>query len=855
MHFTNEFLAWLNASRPEEAKKLREMLNLMPNDSGPKDPKLELRTPLEVCDHSSCVCSLLNANNVDEYYRNLIDLIQIVNKELVPYGVALSSKLIEQHLRAPKASKEAIGKQFVKDPDGNALGRIYETTAKAFVDIVKFIVSEPVTTAARKALFAQRLKRAFKVLIRGACQSGKQCIISMLFYTLPALIYVATDQQVKIVPILNLVQYTSLQSHVRKEMLGFRALYGDLVVESGECSISINDYIDLQKRDGSFLSDEEQQEKCVVIRSARGRKMVKQTLSLLVQKGYTPVVFTDECHYGSEKGGGQDRLLSVISDAGIPDDVAQIGISATADEVLSRNVASEWHFIDLPLCKGYVGPQSYNGFKLPASADYIEILPVNMEINQWMAENGISFTPAFSRKAYLKPEGFCAVKYGLPPKKATTFYHQNADAIDSMHLQYRKNFEAAMLSMFRRLFQRTRSITIRAFNDNRHTLALMTALNAHKSADDNFVLAPFFKDQSRANKSANVKEYLAGFPDQQVVLFVTADARMGCAFPASNNVFIDLTESASYTSTIIQGVYGRACGYHKIYNGNVPLVLLSSIGNDTIESLKRNNWKWAWGSKDPGPRTKIDTEEENNPRQQIARSKRKALNYLLVLDLTNPIAAKISTLVNMAWKSANRLHRTDLVKKDREDTLKWNSLLKQTVFTREFLTQTIYELDPSLRCLRFLVPGEIDPMTGKLYDVTTSAQDKFKGVVGMRTTLGYGTTSRNTRRNAGNIIEPQVAIEFMPGIKCTICGTSCTSTKLYSFKDDYCKDKKSDGGHWPKEALNSCCWQSAEIMCVAIHLRIAAFVTDHEAYSDFIAKPESRYLIEDDSEDAKDEQS
>jgi hypothetical protein len=444
---------------------------------------------------------------------------------------------------------------------------------------------------------------------------------------------------------------------------------------------------------------------------------------------------------------------------------------------------------------------------------------------------------------------------GIPSKrKAQEYYEQNRTEVDAAYQAYREKFDKSLLQMLRILLKRSQTITIRAFLSNSDTRTLMAALELLKEPTDDFTLAPFFLEEKKVIKP-NVKEYIARYQGKAVILFVTADARMGAAFPSSNNVFVDLTEAKPYTNTLIQGLYGRACGYNKIYKGSLPLVLLSERSNQLIELLKKNRWKWKYGSKAPGPRT------QKIARAQMLRPEQR--NILVALDPTRPeirdpeACRRLSNIINMIWVGSGRPHRADSGGGGREKTLKWCTHNKKLVFTDEVLSSTIYKIRPDLKLLRFCKLGEIDRHTGFIYDVRSEKYPGIKGVVGIRTSRGFATMSRNTRRDDNQVVEPQISIELKMGVVCPKCQEPCIATKLYRLKDEalekFAKEGKmrSDGGHWPKEALESCCWENSEAIGTSVLLRIAEIIpdTEEDEPSEFEARKSSRYLDEEEEDE------
>jgi hypothetical protein len=434
-------------------------------------------------------------------------------------------------------------------------------------------------------------------LVLGAMQSGKTTTSIALQFAGP-IVYQLTGR--RLYPIYLITSHTSQEDQTKIEITKFLDFYGELAVEvDGEHRCTIIQYIK-QSLDPAFsFSPTIQMYRDHVAERAFPDTMVGPRLEDFIQrrvkgdsikkvanicrrvnaKGFTPMLIVDEPQYGAS-----DRMVKVDDDqferrpcvllqifdsidAALGEDAGErvfIGLSATPYEL--HDIQGVWR-VNQYLSSAYSGFNFFAGNVIDAEA---EVAPPDvMSFGQFGAKIDVPFLSQFSIQAYdAEPQAFArfAKKVG---------YGGDQD-------DYREEFEGALrkvlLHMAANGSKKATGICIRLFNNNSRSSTLIERL--HLPADKIEVIQYFGSD----HKGQSVKRSLRQRQNRDLpfLILVTNRARMGDAFPRDVEWFVEFSKKAANLNALLQGLLGRACGYHK-----KSKVIMSSENADLVEDFKR----------------------------------------------------------------------------------------------------------------------------------------------------------------------------------------------------------------------------------------------------------------------------
>lgn len=435
-------------------------------------------------------------------------------------------------------------------------------------------------------------------VVLGAMQSGKTTTSLALQFAGP-IVYLLTGRC--LYPIYLITSHTSQEDQTRIELARFLDFYGELTVivddkhkcrlidyvkqtidQFFEYSPTINTYREHVLKQalpdtlmGPRLED-------FVKRRVRG-DAIRQVANLCRRanaKGFAPLLIIDEPQYGAS-----DRFVKVDDDfqrrpcvllqifdqidAALGDDAGDrvfIGLSATPYEL--HDIDAVWK-VRQYLTSMYSGFNYFGGEVIDAEADVSP--PRTLSFAQLGEEIDERFLDKLSLAAYdADPNVFSRFAYKIG-------YQDNQG-------QYRRDVErtlrAVILKLIAKGTSRTTGVCLRLFNNNIRSHRLIQNLALPKDQID--VVEYFGSD----HKGQSVKRALRhrARPDLPYLVAVTNRARMGDAFPADVEWFLEFSKKASDLNALLQGLLGRACGY-----GKRSTVVMTAENADLVEDYKRKS--------------------------------------------------------------------------------------------------------------------------------------------------------------------------------------------------------------------------------------------------------------------------
>jgi hypothetical protein len=415
-------------------------------------------------------------------------------------------------------------------------------------------------------------------LVLGAMQSGKTTTSLALQFAGP-IVYLLTQRA--LYPIYLITSHTSQEDQTKHEITRFLEFYGELAIaidEERRCTLieyvrrfkidpvfeyspTINTYREhvLKKAlPDTFMGprlDDFIQRRVIGESIRRVADLCRQANS----KGFAPLLIIDEPQYGAS-----DRLVKVedgierrpcvmlqifdrIKDAlgsDVPDRVF-VGLSATPFEL--HDIEAVW---TVPQCltSAYSGFNYFGGRVIDEEADVTP--PRTVTFAKFGAEIGLPFLGDVSLSAYdAEPEVFdrFAEKTGYVGTQA-----EYRHAVE-------QTLRAAILHMAQSGSSPSTGICIRLFNNNRRSHQLLQNLYLPRNEID--VIEWFGSDYRGRSVKRAIRQ--RANPNLPFLIAVTNRARMGDAFPRDVEWFLEFSNKAANLNALLQGLLGRACGYHK----------------------------------------------------------------------------------------------------------------------------------------------------------------------------------------------------------------------------------------------------------------------------------------------------
>lgn len=436
-------------------------------------------------------------------------------------------------------------------------------------------------------------------LVLGAMQSGKTTTSLALQFAGP-IVYLLTGRC--LYPIYLITSHTSQEDQTKIEITRFLDFYGELAVEvDAKRRCKLIDYVKQVGVDPFFeYSPTINTYREHVLKKALPDTMMGPKLDDFIQrrtsgesvrrvaelcrnansKGYAPLLIIDEPQFGASdrfvegENGVEQRpcvLLQIFDkiDEALGDDKADrvfIGLSATPYEL--HDINSVWK-VKQYLTSAYSGFNYFGGDVIDAEADVSP--PRTMSFAEFGREIGSEFFQKVSLAAYDAEEhrfDAAAKKVGFTGSQA------------QYRIQVEQTLRSAILHLARTGSTKATGICIRLFNNNARSHRLLERL--HLPGNEIEVIEYFGADHRGHSVKRAIRQRKR--PDLPFLIAVTNRARMGDAFPAEVEWFLEFSKKAANLNALLQGLLGRACGY-----GKHSTVVMSPENKDLVEDYKREH--------------------------------------------------------------------------------------------------------------------------------------------------------------------------------------------------------------------------------------------------------------------------
>lgn len=488
-----------------------------------------------------------------------------------------------------------------------------------------------------KPLDNQKLQEA----IAGVMQCGKGTCFSTLMLILPPIVFVATRGRVKPISFLTLPADSTIRQGILLDIEGGMAAFGKLIFRNGDFACSVHDYWyqHIQKANSDIFYNPNLFEELILLRTPKNLEARQKMEQLLASRGCTAVfMFHDECHFGAKKDSIQDKLSQPVKLPGGQVTIHEFGISATPDELLSKEVRGFWNIDFLPIEADFVGPGHINGIQVPTiGCDGPAGIPRVESIDVYLWEKGDIYMHQdsfFYESTYRKTF----------PGDARTWKDYRKAFIDRLakiiiqNLDYAKGKKAVFL----RLSKNKHCEEIKVLLSKR----LEGALNKKVECVD------FFGPGNYEKKVPAVKTLCNPVfsRNRYAIILASGRGRLSSQFGAWCHTFIDLTVASSTADSLMQGTIGRACGYGKMIDGQAPLVLVLPTFLVDYDVVKSHNFDLSTHPKGPGINT-ISTKKIKNIKKKGCGTgrKEKYAQANPIKNNQNPTLCALSKIYNDAW--------------------------------------------------------------------------------------------------------------------------------------------------------------------------------------------------------------
>lgn len=550
---------------------------------------------------------------------------------------------------------------------------VYPNQCRTFGKLLATLISNPTTNK----------------IVLGMLQSGKTGT-SILTHLIPPIMEMLYGEKYVVVDLL-----TNRLGHKRqteKELNAFENAFLDVKIEHNNKSIVLKEFMDKLQ----------QELRCNKLMFARtnNRKSIKQVhdfCNFAKEQGYNIIFNVDEIHWGMEQDGVFERYikscLDDIADASKKD--VFIGFSATPFQYTSLGAID---IIPQYLGEDYHGPNWFAG----------EIHDPTAKTTQ---QKVIPLESVMGELGEVVPNAFHYVNIFDELKDRITV----ADNI----LDYRtKVVQVVRKFILQTLQGYTRTgMVVRWVNDNQCTREFISKLKL-----DDLTVIPYFGENAHHDVKETIDRFV-GDTDQNYVIFVTGAARMADAFPSDVKFFADFTVESSTLASLLQGLYGRSCGYNKS-----STVFLSNGNYEAIMEYIRTKGKYV---KHPHESVVVEKKKRG----------RKPMCWIFNSDssdaLVQHIFQRLQTEIVDVWlnHSTSNLRKASKTKGKNSRRVKLFDILDSKVL--DYLEGYVTRNNPRYR-IKLLRPGQ--------YDATNNTYNVVSGLceIGFRTSSG-GNRSANPR--------------------------------------------------------------------------------------------------------------
>jgi hypothetical protein len=445
-------------------------------------------------------------------------------------------------------------------------------------------------------------------IVLGALQSGKTGTAFMTLFAAPVHYL---KSKVSYVPLFMTTNQNSHLMQTQKAMRGFFNLYGEISIVSNGLSHSLIDYYAQSGTDLAAADDEtditlhDYAARIVddiypgsdIVGSLVQGMTVKRVPGEISKKvrlhcqrarelGHGVMLIVDEPQFGASnqirRDGTEIQCLLSRAFAEIDEDFFSpatpnfmVGLSATPFDTAS--LSNLW-LVKQKLNSSYVGPNLFGGERIDESV--ITEMPQVLSFKDLASNKSLEW---FDEMPYLIGATTRPSRQTFKPTKIG-----DDGTKREMNTLERRQKGADLVrtlldgTLMRRQTKSGQPIgaLLRVANNRRITDDVLDAMGID-GPESPYNVIRFY------NADGDIKPIIwkATQNDKRPYVVVTVGkGRMGDAFPRSTVMAVDLTHSATDANALLQGVYGRMCGYGK----RKPLVIMSNNSKDLIEQYIDN---------------------------------------------------------------------------------------------------------------------------------------------------------------------------------------------------------------------------------------------------------------------------
>lgn len=489
-----------------------------------------------------------------------------LEKAHIPIRFSVSHMLTREYVdrMIDSDTSGVLVRRFIRD-GGSGAGMMHPNQIATMVDIISRMITDPGKC----------------ILCLGAMMCGKTGtanqghLLGPIFYLL---------QNVRYYPVTILPARKGHEKQTRNSLALFNALYQDIriVHTSRGKTVSLSEYrqqahdvrehiyedgsISLQRYKSRIIRDklldhvrqlessprDELFERTVSRRSRRYISPVHKLCLAAKQDGFTVLLMIDEPHWGSDRDSVQDKMISAMKEEMRSVDERHLIITFDATPFQISN-ATKFCVVYHRLADNYCGPNCWLGRKIDPD---VTTKDVKLHTFATFADDcGVPDFGLINRSAYWSQRAWEKLRITVNKKRQA----EGKRAILWKHQFYQRRMREALRDAIHKVLltprdSRTRGICIRFLKTNDSSEELLSKMNL----DPRIKVIPYMEGRG----TESVEEAIdRNAPSGPYVVFVTGAARMADFFPQHCTVFWDWTETVSNHIALMQGMYGRACGY------------------------------------------------------------------------------------------------------------------------------------------------------------------------------------------------------------------------------------------------------------------------------------------------------
>lgn len=462
------------------------------------------------------------------------------------------------------SKKTNVKLEIPKDFDKHYLFR--EPTYRDEGQICGYLHStQAITMCAIIELLEEKLT---KIVVFGGTQIGKSGIILNSFFLLPVINYLISGR--KTLPVITLPVSISLVDQCINEMQAAYDFCQGVTVHCNGKSIQVKNYfkeiqVELQEAHLNLVFQQ-----LVIHREKTKIEAISQLLSKF--QNHQILSINDESHYATNlpKAGSGGIFSQIISLLDERKDTINISVSATPAQQSCSNAKDDWEFVPMCVSDGsknqehiYYGPVIFNGYTLVGS-------------------NGVANLPEIIS---LENLNFLNHNY-----MDSELYDDNS--------RYTIEFENNISRIANSVVEKgSQHLLLRAFKKN-ETADKFAKRFAKRNPD--WGVFCYFDKTGKSSLKTLFRKYLNECQEKgihNILILVTAGARMGTQLPSGCVAGCDLTKAGSSYVSAAQGIFGRLCGWYQ-KNEVKPFMYCTKVFGDRLANAIK------WG-------TPYNNEEEN----------------------------------------------------------------------------------------------------------------------------------------------------------------------------------------------------------------------------------------------------